>query len=70
MFSGSVTAVAEGSLTVARQGSGEVKVFLITPETRFEGPKPQLTSRVTVRYIAADDGDRAVRVIVRSPEKK
>lgn len=70
MFSGSVTAVAESSLTVARQGSGEVKVFVITPDTRFEGPRPQLNSRVTIRYIAAEDGDRAVRVIVRSPEKK
>lgn len=70
MFSGSVTALADGSLTVARQGSGEAKTFLITPDTRFEGPKPQLSSRVTVRYIAAEDGDHAVRVIVRSPEKK
>ena len=71
MFSGTVTAVTDASLTVARTGSPATKSFAITPQTLFEGPKPQVNSRVTVRYVSGDEGDRAVRVIVRpQPAKK
>jgi hypothetical protein len=44
--------------------------FAITPETTFEGGKPQVNSRVTVRYVAGDEGDRAVHVIVRPSTRK
>ena len=71
MFSGTVTAVNEASLTVVRTGSPATKSFSITPQTQFEGPKPQVNSRVTIRYVSGDEGDRAVRVIVRpQPAKK
>jgi hypothetical protein len=69
MFSGTVTAITSDSLTATRTGSKDSKTFAITPETRFEGPKPQVQSRVTIRYISTADGDRAVRIIVRSPKK-
>jgi hypothetical protein len=69
MFSGVITAVSATSLTVVRTEPKDTKTFLITPETKFEGPKPQVNARVTVRYIAADEGDRAVRIIVRAPAK-
>jgi len=59
-----VTAIDNASLTATRRGSKDSKTFILTPETRFEG-KPRVSSRVTIRYIASDEGDRAVRVIVR-----
>ena len=69
MFSGNVTAIGDSSLTATRTGSKDSKTFAITPETRFEG-KPKVNSRVTIRYIATEEGDRAVVVIVRAPAKK
>ena len=69
-FSGVVTSVGENSLTAIRSGSKESKTFLVNAQTRFEGPKPQKDSRVTIRYVSGDDGDRAVNVIVRAPVKK
>lgn len=73
MFSGTVTAVDSASLTATRAGDGKVPAthtFAITPETTFEGGKPQVNSRVTVRYVAGDEGDRAVHVIVRPSARK
>ncbi len=70
MFSGTVTSISDTSLTVASTGSKESKTFLITPQTRFEGPKPQVKSRVDIRYVSTDEGERAVRVIVRGASKK
>jgi hypothetical protein len=69
MFSGVVTAVSATSLTVFRTEPKDTKTFVITPETKFEGPKPQVNARVTIRYVANDDGDRAVRIIVRAAAK-
>jgi hypothetical protein len=69
MFSGVVTAVGENNLTAVRSGSKESKTFILNAQTRFEGPKPQRDSRVTIRYVSGEDGDRAVSVIVRAPEK-
>ena len=73
MFSGTVTAVDSSSLTAMRAGDGKVPAthtFVITPETTFEGGKPRVNSRVTVRYVAGDEGDRAVHVIVRASARK
>jgi hypothetical protein len=69
MFSGEVTAMDASTLTATRTGSKVSKTFLITSETRFEG-KPVVHSRVTIRYVTNEDGDRAVRVIVRPPAVK
>jgi len=68
-FSGYVTELSmdSGSLTVSRKGSGKEmvhKVFAIDGQTKVEG-KLRINARVTVRYEAAEDANRAVRIIVR-----
>jgi hypothetical protein len=69
MFSGLVTAIDQFSLTASRTGQGKVaatKIFAITSSTRFEGGKPGVNSRVTVRYVTTEEGETAVHVIVRA----
>jgi len=64
----SKTAIDDESLTVSRAATGKnssTKTFVVTEATRFEGGKPQVRARVTVRYITTEDGDRAVHVILR-----
>jgi hypothetical protein len=73
-FSGSITDLNDKSVTVNRTVLGKqnsTRSFLITPETRVEG-KLRVHARVTVRYVASEDGDRAVHIVVRSapPPKK
>ena len=71
-FTGLVTAIDDESLTVSRAATGKnssTKTFLVTEATRFEGGKPQVRSRVTVRYVTTEDGDRAVHVILRRSPK-
>ena len=66
-FAGNITALTETSITVTRTVLGKesaVRTFAITPETHIEG-NPKLKSKVTVRYITTDEGDRAIRIIVR-----
>jgi hypothetical protein len=41
------------------------KVFLMDAQTRVEGGRLQPKARVTVKFEKTDDGERAVRVIVR-----
>jgi hypothetical protein len=67
LFAGIVTALSDTSVTVTRTVLGKdstVRTFAITPDTHIEG-KPKMKSKVTVRFIASDDGDRALRIIVR-----
>ncbi|MFN7995710.1 MAG: hypothetical protein U0Q18_19020 [Bryobacteraceae bacterium] len=74
-FAGTITALNETSITVTRTVLGKestVRSFSITPETHIEG-KPKVKSRVTVRFVSGEEGDRAVRIIVRGanpPPKK
>ena len=71
-FTGLVTAIDDESLTVSRAATGKnssTKTFVVTEATRFEGGKPQVRARVTVRYITTEDGDRAVHVILRRAPK-
>ncbi len=71
-FTGVVTAVDDMSLTVRRTVLGKnssTRTFLITADTRFEGGRPNTNSQVTVRYVSSEDGDRAVRVILRRSGK-
>jgi hypothetical protein len=72
-FSGTVTAVDEAKITVERTVLGKpsaTRTFVLTSETRFEGGTPKANSRVTVRFVTGDAGDRALHVIVRSPARK
>ena len=71
-FSGVITALAEDKITVFKTVLGknsETRTFLITSETRVEG-KLRLKARVTVRYARGEEGDRALRIIVRPSQKK
>jgi hypothetical protein len=70
-FSGDVTAIDATKITVKRTVLGkrsDVKTFLITAETRVEG-KPKVKSRVTVRWVPGEQGDRAVHILVRAGKK-
>jgi len=69
MFSGEVTAMDSASLTATRTGSKDSKTFLVTPDTKVEGAL-KLKSRVTIRYVVAENGARALRIIVRPVAKK
>ena len=71
-FAGRVTGISDKQITVNRTVLGnkvETRTFLITPTTRMDG-KPKVNSRVTVQFEAAEDGDRAVHIMVRAPQKK
>jgi hypothetical protein len=66
-FAGNVVSVTADKLTVSRRTlalTSVTRVFLLDADTKIEGrlvPKV----RVTVKFEKTDDGDRAVRVIVR-----
>ena len=71
-FSGTITALEAGKITVTRTVLGTestTKTFILTPETRFEG-KPKLKARVTVRFVTEEEKDRAVHVVVRNNSGK
>jgi hypothetical protein len=70
-FSGVITALADGKITVLKSvlGKSSERTFLITQETRVEG-KLRVKARVTVRYVPGEDGDRALHIIVRTSQKK
>ncbi|HTQ57426.1 MAG TPA: hypothetical protein VMI94_23315 [Bryobacteraceae bacterium] len=74
-FAGIVTALSETSVTVTRTvlGKSTVRTFAITAETVIQGGKPRLKAKVTVKWVSSDDGDRAVKIILRGaapPPKK
>jgi hypothetical protein len=71
-FSGYITALTETEITVNRTVLGDkvsTRTFHITPETKVEG-KPKVKARVTVQFVPAEDGERAVAIIVRATPAK
>jgi hypothetical protein len=70
-FAGTVLEYTPSKITVSRVvlGKKEKRVFLLTPETKCEG-KVKAKARVTVRYVATDDGETAQLIIVRTDKKK
>ncbi|HUS08052.1 MAG TPA: hypothetical protein VMZ52_17250 [Bryobacteraceae bacterium] len=71
-FSGTVADLQPGKIIISRAVLGkpaEDRSFLITPETKIEG-KLKAKVRVTVGFKASDEGDVAVRIIVRAPQRK
>jgi hypothetical protein len=71
-FSGVVTELASGKVTVARTilgKPGDKRTFAITTETRIEGSL-KVKSRVTVQFAPGDDGEVAVSIVVRDKDKK
>jgi len=75
-FAGTITELTDTSITVTRTVLGKestVRAFAITPETVIQGGKPKLKSRVTIKWAAGNDGDRALKIILRGsvpPPKK
>ena len=74
-FAGIVTAFSETSITITRTvlGKSTVRTFVITAETVTQGGKPKVKSKVTVKWVAGNDGDQAVKIILRGstpPPKK
>ena len=72
IFSGTVTAVGQGAVTVVRKvpaRADEYRVFVVDKDTKIEG-KLKANARVTVRFRADADGAvHALRVIVRADVK-
>jgi hypothetical protein len=71
-FSGTVLALEPSKITISRVLLGkpaENRDFLITPETKVEG-KLRTKARVTVGFKSSDNGDIAVRIIVRNAQQK
>jgi hypothetical protein len=73
-FSGSIVELSTSKIAVSRSILGkqpEKRIFLITSDTRIEG-KLRLKLKVTVGFVASDDGDVARLIVVRQkpPDKK
>lgn len=66
-FAGTVTEWNAQKISVSRTVSGkaESRTFRITADTKVEG-KQKIKVRVTVRYVADDDGERATLIVVRT----
>jgi len=67
-FAGVVTALTEESITLTRTvlGKATVRAFAITAETVVQGGgKPKLKQKVTVKWVSGENGDRAVKIILR-----
>lgn len=66
-FTGTLVENTPDHLKVSRvlQGKTEARVFKMNAETKVEGGRLRLKQRINVRYIAGDDGDIAILVIVR-----
>jgi hypothetical protein len=72
-FAGTVLEFDSEKLTVSRSGidsATEHRTFILKPETRIDG-KLRAKARVTVGFRTSEEGDVAMRVIVRpsSPRK-
>jgi hypothetical protein len=66
-YAGTVSEFSSDKVVVAK--TKESRTFKITPETKIEG-KLKAKVRVTVRYVADDDGYTALRIIVRTSTPK
>jgi hypothetical protein len=65
-FTGTLVENAPDHLKVSRvlQGKSEEHIFKVNAQTKVEG-RLRLRVRINVRYIAGDNGDIAILVIVR-----
>jgi hypothetical protein len=68
--SGTVTDLPDGRIVINRAVLGkppENRSFLIKPETKIEG-RLRINARVTVGFKPSDEGEVAVRIIVRAQQ--
>ena len=66
-FSGTITIANPDSITVVRKGLGKdsvTRTFIVDSATTIEG-RLRVKAKVTVRFAAGENGDRAVHIIVR-----
>lgn len=66
-FSGTITAVNPESVTVVRKGLGKdsvTRTFVVDSATTIEG-RLRVKAKITVRFAAGENGERAVHIIVR-----
>jgi len=70
-FTGTLVENAPDHLKVSRvlQGKAQDRVFKVNAQTKIEGGRLRLRERVTVRFIASEEGDTAILVIVRPAAK-
>ena len=71
-FSGTVEDFSEARIVVSRVLPGkptETRSFVINADTKVEG-QPKAKARVTVGFETRDEGDVAVRIIVRPATKR
>jgi|SRR6185436_10946257 len=70
-FTGTLVENESDHLKVSRvlQGKAEDRVFKVNAQTKIEGGRLRLRERITVRFIAGDEGDTAILVIVRPAAK-
>ncbi len=68
-FAGLVTALTADSVTLTRTvlGKATVRVFSIGSETVYQpaGGKLKLKAKVTVKWVGGENGDQAVKIILR-----
>jgi hypothetical protein len=76
-FAGVVTVLTGEKITLKQTvlGKPTVREFVVTAETRYDpmGGKPKLKQKVTVQWVSGENGDRAVKIILRGsapPPKK
>lgn len=71
-FSGTIAELPEGKITISRSVLGsppETRSFILTADTKIEG-KLKVKARVTVGFKPSENGDVAVRIIVRQQQRK
>jgi len=68
-FAGVVTALTDASITLTRTvlGKATVRSFAINAETVVQPPggKPKLKQKVTVKWVSGENGDLALKIILR-----
>jgi hypothetical protein len=71
-FTGTLVENAPDHMKVSRvlQGKSEERMFKVNPQTKIEGGRLRLRQRITVRYIAGEEGETAILVIIRPAGKK
>jgi hypothetical protein len=76
-FAGVVTALTDTSITLKQTvlGKATVRTFAMNAETvvQPEGGKPKLKQKVTVKWVSGENGDCAVKILLRGappPPKK
>jgi hypothetical protein len=72
-FSGPIVDLSSEKITVSRSILGkpaEKRTFWIKADTKVEGGKLRVKSKVTVGFVTSDEGDIARLIVVRGQQQK